>query len=104
MTITQNIPDEVYMSMDETHFKAINEYIDDPHTATIINDCRINMNGNTTHPYNKEFITNELVYYWMIECNIPINVCEKWNFNRLLTLIRVCHIKNPSKENKMSKR
>ena len=38
-------------------------------------------------------ITSEEIYYWMIESGVPFE-CEKWNINRLLTLIRICNIKN----------
>lgn len=95
MTITQNVDPEVYYHIPTEIIKEINDYIGDPMTATTFS----NVNKG---PGTGEFVTNELVYYWMIASNIPLE-CEKWHFNRLMTLIRVCSEKNqPSK--KMNRR
>lgn len=77
-------------------FVKVKEYIEDPRTATIINDRRAQKG-------KKEIVTSELVYYWMSASQIPFEA-DKWNINRLFMLLRICSIKNqPPKNNKMSK-
>ena len=94
MTISQNVDPQIYYHLPTSIIKEINEYIDDPMTATTFNDLNKGVNRG-------EFVTNELIYYWMIAQNIPLE-CEKWHLNRLMTLIRVCSEKNkdPKKMNK----
>ena len=95
MTLTPNVDQEVYNRLTPENIKQINEYINAPMTATIFSDRR------NQRP-SRERVTSELIYYWMIVSNIPME-CEKWHINRLITLIRVCEIKNnPPK--KMSQR
>lgn len=86
MTITQNVNPAVYKCITVDNFSQVRQYIEAPMTAT-----RFFQEGNTKP--NREKITAELIYYWMISLNIPFE-CQKWHLNRLLTLIRVCSIKN----------
>ena len=95
MTITQNVKDEVYNRLTRDNIEQINKYIEAPMTATTFTEDK------SSKP-NRERITSELIYYWMISLNIPFE-CQKWHINRLLTLIRVCNIKNQPQK-KMSKR
>lgn len=56
---------------------------------------------------NKQIITSELIYYWMVSYRIPFE-CQKWHLNRLLTLIRICNVEEAKQSGKhggkMSKR
>jgi hypothetical protein len=94
MTITQNVNPEVYNYLTNKNIEEINNYINAPMTATYFSDDKI---AKTS----REQITAELIYYWMIALNIPFE-CQKWHLNRLLTLIKVCNIKNqpPKKRNR----
>ena len=95
MTLTKGVPDEVYSRLSRENIEAINKYIEAPMTATYFSKEQNRKGG-------REVITNELIYYWMIALNIPVEF-EKWHLNRLLTLIRVCNIKNQPPK-KMSRR
>ncbi|MFA5655113.1 MAG: hypothetical protein WDA37_00050 [Dysgonamonadaceae bacterium] len=94
MTLTQNVNPEIYNYLTNGNFCEINEYIEAPMTAIYFSDEK-------TSKTSREQITAELIYYWMIALNIPFE-CQKWHLNRLLTLIKVCNIKNqpPKKRNK----
>lgn len=87
MTLTQNVDPAVYQNIGAENLAKINAYINDPMTATKF--------GRTLTPKNNshEVITAEIIYYWMISFNIPIE-CQKWHINRLLTLIEVFNRKN----------
>lgn len=86
MTITQNVNPNVYMFLTANNFKEINEYIENPMTATYFSK-------EQNRDHSREIVTSELIYYWMVLFNIPPEY-QKWHLNRLLTLIRVCNIKN----------
>ncbi len=86
MTVTQNVDPDVYKYLSAENIKQINEYINDPMTATTFSE-------NKQSGGNHETLTAEVIYYYMIASNIPFE-CQKWHLNKLLTLIRVCSIKN----------
>ena len=96
MTITQNVDPEIYNRLTNKTVQEIYDYINAPMTATVFSD-RGRRGGSS-----REAVTSELIYYWMISLNIPFE-CQKWHLNRLLTLIRVCDVKNAPAKN-MSKR
>lgn len=95
MTLTPNVNPDVYNYLTISCIDQINKYIDAPMTATTFSEDR-------TVRHNRELVTAEIIYYWMIALNIPFE-CQKWHLNRLLTLIRVCNIKNAPPK-KMGKR
>lgn len=102
MTLTQNVDPMVYNGLTAEHIKAIQEYIDAPMTATTFSNDKRKV-GKGVSLRKKEVVTSELVYYWMIRYEIPVEF-QKWHFNRLLTLIRVCDIKGNPDAYKMNKR
>lgn len=96
MTMNQkNIPDDAYYMLTNDDIKAVNDYISDPMTATVINS-----QDNNKAP-SRDVITSEVIYYQMLSFGIPFE-CEKWHLNRLMTLLRVCSVKEGGSK-KMSK-
>lgn len=84
MTLTQCVKDEVYSSLSPSNIHCIENYIDNSMTATTFGE---DVNGRGVVDRTK--ITAELLYYWMIQYNIPYE-CRKWHLNQLITLIKVC--------------
>ena len=95
MTLNKTVDTDIYNHLTRENIDDIMKYIGNPMTATTFRKDDKSQN-------NREIITSELIYYWMIALNIPFE-CQKWHLNRLITLIRVCSIKN-SPPKKMSKR
>lgn len=94
MTITPDVPENVWEKLTEENVNEINKYIDAKMSATWFHE-------SPGAPASKEVITAELVYYWMIVFQIPFE-CQFWHLNRLFTLIRICNVKQ-SKPKKMSR-
>lgn len=94
MIMNNNVNENVVYALSNDNINTIKDYIKNPMTATWFT--------KTQEESNKEIITSEIIYYWMISLQIPFE-CQKWHLNRLLTLIRVCNEKNTPKKN-MSKK
>lgn len=85
MTISKGINPDYYFALTAKDLDIINQYINDTMTATTI--TKIEQSTK-----KKETLTSELIYYYMIQFQIPFE-CEKWHLNRLLTLIELCSTK-----------
>jgi hypothetical protein len=81
MTLTKNVKPEVFQCFTPEHIRQILEYVDAPMTATTIRESK-------TNKRNRERITAELIYHWMVEMQIPFE-CEEWHLSRLIMFIRV---------------
>lgn len=85
MTLTQNVDPLVYRAITSALLKEVDDYINATMTATTLSNVK--KRGG-----NREIVTAEVIYYWMICYNIPFE-CQKWHLDRLLTLVNVCHVK-----------
>lgn len=98
MTNKEKIDPNVLQLMQAEDIQKIIMYINDSMTATWFN---MNHRVGASNKLG-ETITAEIIYYWMISYNVPIEL-ERWHLNQLLTLLKVLNIKNGG-EKKMSKR
>ena len=87
MTVTKNMHPNIYNYLTTSNVIEIKDYIDAPMTA-------MKFPKNRSLKLSRDIITSDIIYYWMITLNIPIDECQKWHLNRLMALIRVCDIKN----------
>lgn len=90
MDTTETLTLDAVQRIRKTDLSRIIAYINSSMTATTFST---NEQGKS-----RETVTSELIYYWMIALQIPLE-CEHWHLNRLMTLIRICNIKNsPAKK------
>lgn len=92
MTLTPDVPPEIFAKLSEANIEQINDYINDKQTATWFRE-------DPSRPRSREIITAEIIYYWMLSLNIS-KEHEHWHLNRLITLVRTVSEKNqPPKKN-----
>ena len=91
MTLDKHVDPRVYTILTNSNIEKINDYIAAPMTATRFFDEKKALGSKS------DVITSELSYYWMIALNIPVEF-EKWHLTRLITLIKVCNVKNNPKK------
>lgn len=90
MVLNTDLPPEVFQELLNAHLSTITGYIDAKMTATRIYDMK-------KSSVDSQIITAELIYYWMISMNVPVEF-QHWHLNRLITLIRVINAKNAPKK------
>lgn len=95
MCMTRVADDNVFLGITEAQLTEIHKYINDPMTATWFREEK---DPTKKKRGKKEIMTAELIYWQMIALEIPKEF-EKWHLNSLLTLIRVCGIKNEEQYN-----
>lgn len=100
MTLNKDVDPLTYDRLTNEHLQKISDYINAKMTATWFTDP-----PGPKAPPKKTIITNELIYYWMVALQIPLDF-ENRHLNHLFTLIRVCNEKNaPAKKGpRMGKR
>lgn len=89
MTQNSNVDPTIFNHLNEAQVKDIQAHINSSQSATWF--------AEDDKPPSREIITAEIVYYWMISNQIPLEF-ENWHFGRLLTLIRVFAEKNAPKK------
>jgi hypothetical protein len=96
MVLGEPPPGDWLKRLQPTQFVEITDYINNKQTATWFRE-------DPNQPASREIVTTELVYYWMTQFNIPFEPCENWHLNRLMTLIKICGIKQ-TKQKPMNKK
>lgn len=95
MVLTEFPPEGWVYRLEIEDLNNVTAYINSKQTATWFRE-------DSKSRQSREIITNELIYYWMIDFGIPFDPCETWHVNRLMTLIKICGIKR-TKPRRMSR-
>lgn len=73
-------------SLTPEQISEVTDYIQKSQTATWF--------SNEEKTRNSEQLTSELLYYYMAQVPLPFDICERWNFSRLTTILRIASIKS----------
>jgi hypothetical protein len=73
MTINQNVPDSAYDYLTAEDIKTISEYINNPMTATTVNNI-------SEKRRSRQIVTSEVIYSWMVGLQIPFELVEPHGF------------------------
>jgi hypothetical protein len=85
MILNEDYPPDILNRLTDEHAQQIMAYTDAKMTATTFRESVQGRNSG-------EYITNELIYYWIFALEMPIEV-ESWHLNRLFTQIKVMNTK-----------
>ena len=94
MILTPVYPSDILSHISQENLNQISDYINKKMTATWFNESK------PSGP-QRETITSELIYYWIVSYQIPWEV-ENWHLERLFTLIRVFNAKNGTQKKRSS--
>jgi len=89
MTITPNIPKEVFETLNSDERYIIKSYLKDSRSATKL--------PKPPKTGRKKLYTTEKIYQMMVAQNIPFD-CDQWNINRLFNLLALCGLANKPKK------
>lgn len=92
MTLNDNVDPNLYECLTADDIQKIQEYIDDPMTATTFRGEGGGNGGQSRGKKGKPLNTSERIYSAMVRHGIPFDPCEKWHLNRLFTLIHQCEL------------
>lgn len=90
MPISDDVPDRWWTRLTQAHLLKVRDYMLDPMTAATIK-------RGPTKPGRKRILTSELIYFRMATFGIPFET-DRWNLNRLLTLLEIASIENSPKQ------
>lgn len=85
MLLNEKVSDETLNRLSRDDVKSITDYINDKQSATWFRE-------DPRQKPSSEVVTSELIYYWLVQFNIPFEV-ERWHLNRLMTLVKIAGIK-----------
>ncbi len=91
----KEVDPKVFSAIPAKERRRIDSYISEQRTASYVSDD--GKKGGAG-----EQITSELIYFWMINYNVPESF-EKWHLSRLLMLIRICQRKTATPNKKSTK-